>query len=321
MNIQKVTCFGAGLIGAGWATTFALADGLDITVYDLDQAKLDAAKAGIQRELDFLVSENVMTAEQSRAKVDAIRFTTDADTALKDAQFIQESGPENLELKQQIMADIEARCPADAIIATSTSGLLVTDIAAKAAHPERFVGGHPYNPVYLIPLVEMTLGEKTDPEKLQEAYDFYKALKKEPVILRKEVPGFISNRLQVAVLREAMELVHRGVCSIEEVDRALCYGPGLRMGLMGPHTIFQLTGGPHGIGGALQHIGVAMTAWFRDMAAWSEFPGIYQDPALIQKMTNDALAKRTEEQGRDTAGLMKFRDKGLVALLKYHGKF
>lgn len=320
MKIQKVTCFGAGLIGAGWATSFLMGGGLDITVYDLEQSQLDAAKAAITTELNFLASEGILPQEDCQSKVNAIRFTTDPVEALKDADFIQENGPEKIEVKQQIAAAIEAHCRPDAIIASSTSGLLISDISAKAVHPERFVGGHPYNPVYLIPLVEMTLSEKTDPKLLQIAYDFYKGLNKEPVVLRKEVPGFISNRLQVAVLREAMELVHRGVCSIDEVDRALCYGPGLRMGLMGPHTIFQLAGGPHGIAGALVHIGAAMTAWFQDMASWTEFPAIYHDPAKVQQMTNEALALRTEAQGRDTAGLMKFRDKGLVALLKHHGK-
>lgn len=320
MQIKHVTCYGSGLIGAGWATTFAMAGGLEITVYDLEQEKLEAARASIRRELEFLVSEGVLTQEACRSKLETVRFTTDPAEALAQADFIQESTPEKLELKQQIIRDIETYCRPDAIIASSTSGLLISDIAAKAGHPERIVGGHPYTPVYLVPLVEMTGSEVTNPQKLQAAYDFYKSIHKEPVILRKAVPGFISNRLQVALLREAVDLVNNGVCSIDEVDRALCYGPGLRMALMGPHAIFQLAGGAYGIHGALLHLGTAMPYWLRDMASWTEMPGMYQDPALIQKLTNEALALRTEEQGRDTAGLMKFRDKGLVTLLRYHGK-
>ena len=320
MSIKKVTCYGSGLIGAGWATTFALAGNLEIIVYDVDTTRLEDAKSAVSRELDFLVSEKIMTRDESEEKLSHIRFTSDVEEALKEADFIQENTPEILSIKQTVVAEIEAICPSNAIIASSKSGLLISDIAAKADHPERFVGGHPYNPVYLIPLVEMTSGEKTDKDILQEAYNFYKQIGKEPVILQKEVPGFISNRLQVAVLREAMELVDRGVCTMDEVDRALCYGPGLRMGLMGAHTIFQLTGGKFGIGGAIQHIGSAMSAWFRDMANWTEFPATYQNPEHVQKMMNEVLALRTEEQGRDTEGLMKFRDKGLVTLLKYHGK-
>lgn len=320
MTIKNVTCYGTGLIGSAWVTNFLMAGGLNITAYDLDQDKLDAARASILSQLGFLVEEGIMTQEERDARIGSVHFTTDPQEALRDADFIQENGPENLALKQEIIANIEKYCRPDAIIASSTSGLLISDISAKAAHPERIVGGHPYNPVHLIPLVEMTKCDKTDPEVLQTVYDFYKTLKKEPVILQKEAKGFICNRLQVAILREATDLVNRGVCSIDEVDRALCYGPGLRFALMGPHAIFQLTGGAYGIAGALKHIGVAMPAWLEDMASWTEFPGIYQDPALIQKMTNEALALRTEEQGRDTAGLMRFRDKGLVTLLKYHGK-
>lgn len=321
MDIKKVTCYGGGLIGAGWATTFLLAEGLEVTVYDLSEEMLENARKSILRELNFLAGENVLSEAECEEKINSVCFTTDAKEALYDADFIQESTPERLELKQQIISEVEALCRPDAIIASSTSGLLITDIAAKAVHPERFVGGHPYNPVYLIPLVEMTYGEKTDQTKLQEAYAFYKKVGKEPVILQKEVPGFISNRLQVAVLREAMELVSRGVCTVDEVDRALCYGPGLRFALMGPHTIFQLTGGAHGIGGALAHIGTAMSAWFKDMASWSEFPEMYQNPAKVQEMMNESLKLRTIKQGQDTQGLMEFRDKGLVTLLKYHDKF
>lgn len=320
MTIKNVTCYGTGLIGSAWITSYLITGGLTITAYDLDMDKLDAARASILSQLAFLVDEGIITQEDRDTRLGSVHFTTNPQEALRNADFIQENGPENLALKQDIIATIERYCRPDAIIASSTSGLLISDISAKAAHPERIVGGHPYNPVHLIPLVEMTKCDKTDPNVLQAAYDFYKALRKEPVILQKEAKGFICNRLQVAILREATDLVNRGVCSIDEVDRALCYGPGLRFALMGPHAIFQLTGGAYGIAGALKHIGAAMPAWLEDMATWTEFPGIYQDPALIQKMTNEALALRTEEQGRDTAGLMRFRDKGLVTLLKYHGK-
>lgn len=320
MDIKNVTCYGAGLIGSSWATSYLLAGNLNVTIYDLNQEQLDHSKQAIERELAFLVSEGILTEEEAKEKVASVKFTTDVAEAVKDADFIQENGPERIELKQQIVETIEEYCSEKTIIASSTSGLLISDIAAKAKHPERFIGGHPYNPVYLIPLVEMTKGEHTTDEVLEAGLAFYKSLNKEPVVLQQEVPGFISNRLQAAVFREAAELVNRGVCTVDEVDRALCYGPGLRMALMGMHTTYQLTGGPYGINGALRHIGVTATEWFKDMASWCEFPGIYANPDIIQEKTNEALALRKEDQGRDSAGLMKFRDKGLVTLLKYHGK-
>lgn len=319
MNIQHVACYGSGLIGSGWATNFLMA-GLTVSVFDVDNQRLEAAKKQVEENLRFLVAENVLGATELTNLLSKIVYTTDPTGAVATADLIQENGPENLEVKQGIVAVIESHCRVDAIIASSTSGLLISDICAKAVHPERFVGAHPYNPVHLLPLVEMTRCEKTDPAILQNAYDFYKSMRKEPIILRKEALGFICNRLQVALLREATDLVHRGVCSIDEVDRAVCYGPGLRLGLMGPHAIFQLTGGPYGIAGALKHIGAAMPAWLRDMATWTEFPGMYADPALVQEKTNEALAQRPVEQGQDSAGLATFRDKGLVYLLKFHGK-
>lgn len=171
MGIKKVTCYGGGLIGAGWATTFLLSERLEVKVYDLSEEMLENAKKSILRELNFLVGEGVLSETECEEKINSVCFTTDAKEALYDADFIQESTPERLELKQKIISDIEALCRPDAIIASSTSGLLITDIAAKAKHPERFVGGHPYNPVYLLPLVEMTFGERTDKDKLQDAYD------------------------------------------------------------------------------------------------------------------------------------------------------
>lgn len=319
MNFKKVTCYGSGVVGAGWATSF-LMSGLDVTLFDIDPVRLSMAKKQVEDNFNFLADEGVVKRDEAIGWMEHLECTSDAVLAVKNADFIQENGPENLAIKQSIMADIESNCRPDAVIASSTSGFLISDISAKATLPQRFIGAHPYNPVHLIPLVEMTRGEKTDQIVLEKAYEFYKQINKEPIILRKETPGFISNRLQVALLREATDLVHRGVCTIDEVDRALYYGPGLRLGLMGSHAIFQLTGGPYGIEGALKHIGAAMPVWFADMASWTEFPGIYQDPALIQKMTNEALAMRTEEQGRDTAGLCAFRDRGLVHLLKFHKK-
>ncbi|MEG1577280.1 MAG: 3-hydroxyacyl-CoA dehydrogenase family protein [Oscillospiraceae bacterium] len=319
MDAKKIVCYGSGLIGSSWATNFLMA-GLDVTLFDIDDARLEAAKTLINQNFAFLVEQDILKQADCATMLTRLNCTTDAATAVKGAYLIQENGPENIALKQTIAATIEANCPADAIIASSTSGLLISDIAAKATHPERFIGAHPYNPVHLIPLVEMTKGEHTDPNVLQEAYDFYKSIKKEPIILRKEAPGFISNRLQVALFREAADLVDRGVCTIDEVDRAVCYGPGLRLGIIGGHTIFNLAAGPYGIKGALKHLGPAIPVWLADMASWTEWPALYQDLDKIQAMTDEALALRSPEQGRTISEVADFRDKGLVTLLKFHGK-
>ena len=163
-----------------------------------------------------------------------IHYTTEMAQALEHAEFVQESGPESYEIKRKILAQMEEVLPADTVIASSTSGLLITKIAEDARHPERIVGGHPYNPPHLIPLVEIVRGEQSSDEAVTCAAAFYRALGKEPVVLNKEVSGFIANRLQVAVYREAIDLVVNGVCSLEDTDKALLWGPGIRWGIMGP---------------------------------------------------------------------------------------
>ena len=315
--MKKVTCFGTGVIGCGWATNFLMA-GLSPILYDIDESKLDTAKKEIAHNLSFLLQAGVLTPDQYETGLERVVYTTDPALALKDADLIQENGPENLSIKQSIAGTIETHARPDAIIASSTSGLLISDISAKAKHPERFVGAHPYNPVHLIPLVELTRGDKTDPNVLEDALSFYKSIKKEPIVLRKEALGFISNRIQMALYREAVDLVCRGVCSMDEIDRAVCYGPGLRYALMGPNTIYQLGGGVHGISGLLHHVGATIPLWWKDMALWTDWPEGWIDN--VQSMMNEALALREQAHGRTNEEITQFRDKGLVMLLQYHGK-
>lgn len=317
MKFNNICCYGSGLIGTGWATNYLMA-GLKVSLYDVSDDLFELAEKRIRDNFAFLVSEDVYSKDQVEGFMKNFTMTSDPAKALADADFVQENGPENLEIKQKIVETIEANCRPDVIVASSTSGLLISDIAAKAKNPERFMGGHPYNPVFLIPLVELTKSDKTDATLLQQAYDFYMEIGKEPIILQKEALGFISNRLQAAIHRESMDLMNRGVCSMEEIDRAMCYGPGLRWGLIGHNTVSQLAGGVHGIGGATKHMGPSMALWWKDMADWKDFPeGMVEK---LQPMMDEAMAKRDERHGRTNEEIIAFRDKGLVMLLKYHGK-
>ena len=241
-DIKRAACVGGGVIGSSWAIQFAMR-GLAVTLYDINDEQLKRSEAQMHKSLDALEQFNAITPERRGSIVAAIRLTTSMEEAVADAQFIQESGPERLEIKQSILAQVEACAAADALYASSTSGLLISDIAAKAAHPERCVGAHPYNPPHLIPLVELTSGDKTDPALLRLAYDFYQSIGKEAVLLRRECPGFIANRLQLALYREVQDLVMRGVCSVEDADKALVYGPGLRWAIFG-HNIDHAAGQP-----------------------------------------------------------------------------
>lgn len=315
-EIKRVACVGGGVIGSSWAIQFAM-KGLDVVLYDINDEQLAKSKAQMHKSLDALEQFKAVTPERRKEIADRVKLTTSMEEAVKDAQFVQESGPERLEIKQSILAQVEQYAPVEAIYASSTSGLLVSDIASKAAHPERCVGAHPYNPPHLIPLVELTSGDKTDPAVLQLAYDFYQSIGKEAVLLRKECPGFIANRLQLALYREVQDLVMRGVCSVEDADKALVYGPGLRWAIFGHNMIMQL-GNPGGLTGMVQMLGNSGDRWLADMASWTHQPDNWAEvaqPGVDQEMANfpDHIGHTNEE-------CAKYRDQMLIELLKLHRK-
>ncbi|MCL2367734.1 MAG: 3-hydroxyacyl-CoA dehydrogenase family protein [Oscillospiraceae bacterium] len=315
--ITKVCCYGSGIIGCGWAASF-LVGGCAVSLYDTEQKSLDRAQNMVRNHLSFLVGEGILREALLQETLDRLTLTTDPAEALRGAQLVQENTPERIAVKRQIVAIIEAHVAPDTIIASSTSGLLIKDIAAEAKHPQRIIGAHPYNPAYLIPLVELSGSDETSPQVLETAYQFYQSINKEPVILKKEVPGFIANRLQHALYREAADLVLRGVCSLEDVDKAACFGPGLRWGLLGPNTVFQLGGGESGVEGILRHMAPSSKGWYEDMASWTEVPEAYIQN--VQPMMAAAMEARDPAFGNTNEEIARFRDKGLVMLLKYHGK-
>lgn len=318
MTFKKVCVYGSGTIGIGWAVQLAL-KGVDVVMYDVSQDKLDYAEKEVNDRLDFFSSEkiNVLDKEERLACTSRIQYTTEIQAAVENVEFIQENGPENLEIKHSIISAIE-EYNSNAIIASSTSGILVSKIAANAKYPERIIGTHPYNPVYLIPLVEIAKGEKTTQETVDKTVKFYKEIGKEPIVLNKECPGFVCTRMQIALNREAHSLVYKGICSVEDVDKAVTFGSGLRWGLMGPHLIQELGGGPGGIRHQLKHIAPTLKPWFEDMETWTCSPPEYED--IAYEGVQEELAHRTPREGQDQQGLKQFRDEGLVMLLKYHEK-
>ena len=315
-EIKRVACVGGGVIGSSWAIQFAM-KGLDVVLYDINDEQLAKSQAQMHKSLDALEQFKAVTPQRRQDIADRVKLTTSMEEAVKNAQFIQESGPERLEIKRSILAQVEEYASADAIYASSTSGLLVSDIAAQAAHPERCVGAHPYNPPHLIPLVELTSGDKTDPELLQLAYDFYQSIGKEAVLLRKECPGFIANRLQLALYREVQDLVMRGVCSVEDADKALVYGPGLRWAIFGHNMIMQL-GNPGGLTGMVNMLGNSGDRWLADMASWTHQPDNWAEvaqPGVDQEMKNFP-----DYIGHTNEACAAYRDQMLIELLKLHRK-
>lgn len=288
-NIKKVACVGAGVIGYSWALYYSLKK-LSVTVYDLTEDKIDLAKNRIHESLINLEKNNVVQENEISEIESRITYTTSMEAAVKDVQFITESGPENYEVKQKMAEEMEKYTADDTIIASSTSGLLVSEIAKNAKHPERFIGAHPYNPPHLIPLVELTKGDKTDEHVLEVAKEFYQSIDKEPVVLQKEALGFICNRIQMAVYREVCNLVMNGVCTIEDADKAVTYGPGLRWAIMGPSLVFELGGGEGHIDGLMKHLNPSISLWLHDMADFKDFPEEF--PEIARKGVEEAMKNR-----------------------------
>ncbi len=316
-NIKKVACVGAGVIGYSWALYYSLKK-LSVTVYDLTEDKIDLAKNRIHESLLNLEKNNVVQENEISEIESRITYTTSMEAAVKDVQFITESGPENYEVKQKMAEEMQKYTADDTIIASSTSGLLVSEIAKNAKHPERFIGAHPYNPPHLIPLVELTKGDKTDEHVLEVAKEFYQSIDKEPVVLQKEALGFICNRIQMAVYREVCNLVMNGVCTIEDADKAVTYGPGLRWAIMGPSLVFELGGGEGHIDGLMKHLNPSISLWLHDMADFKDFPEEF--PEIARKGVEEAMKNRPAEIGNDDQSLAEYRDKMLIELLKLHNK-
>lgn len=316
-DIKKVACVGAGTIGSSWAINFAM-KGYATCIYDINEAQIAFAQEQVKKNLALLLEKDILTAEAAKEAKENISYTMEIEEAVSDAQFIQESGPENCDIKNTVLASIEKYAAPTAIIASSTSGLYITDIAKALKYPERCVGGHPYNPPHLIPLVEVVKGEQTSQEVFDLAYEFYKVLGKEPVKLNKEVSGFISNRLQVALYREVIDLVMNGVCTVEDVDKAVVFGPGIRWGIMGPNLIFHLGAGDQGIKGLLSKLHDSTAMRLKEMARWTEEP--IEWPEVAADGILEEVANRTDEQGKTIPDMIKYRDDMLIEILKLHNK-
>ncbi|MGI9952771.1 3-hydroxyacyl-CoA dehydrogenase family protein [Moorellaceae bacterium AZ2] len=316
-DIKRVSCLGAGVIGASWATNF-LMKGMPVVVYTRRPESLERIRNAIQKNLGFLVKKNVLAQDFVKQALEMVEYTTDIKTAVQGVQFIQESLPEDYDLKKAVLGEVEEYTDPSTIIATSTSGLLISEIAKPLRYPERFLGGHPYNPPHLIPLVEIIKGERTSDEAVQTAYDFYAKLGKEPVVLKKEVVGFIANRLQLALYREAIDLVVRGVCSVEDIDKAVVYGPGLRYAALGPNLAYHLGGGEKGIKGLMSALKESTEMRLRDLAVWTKEPEGWPDIAYQGVL--EEIEHRPPELGKKVEEIAEFRDNVLIELLKLHRK-
>jgi 3-hydroxyacyl-CoA dehydrogenase len=298
----RIAVVGTGVIGASWAAYF-LAKGFDVAATD----PADGAEKRLRTLIDgfWPTLERIGLAEgASRSR---LRFDPDIARAVEGCAFVQESGPERIDVKRDLLARISAAVPADSLIATSSSGILISDIQDAAAHPERVLLGHPFNPAHLIPLVEVIGGRLTSEDTIRDALAFYSSIGKKPIRIRRELKGHVANRLQAALWQEAFYLVQQGIVSVEDVDTAIADGPALRWALLGPFLNLHLSGGSGGIAHVLEHLGPPVESWWRDLG----------NVALNEEL-NEAIARGVAEElgGADIAGLARRRDDALLALLQ-----
>jgi carnitine 3-dehydrogenase len=301
-DVRRVACIGAGVIGGGWAVHF-LARGYDVLAWD-------PAADG-----EVLLRNLVATAWPALrtlglapgASPERLSFAQTLAAAVGDAEFVQESAPERLDLKRELLAAIDRTAPPEVVIGSSTSGFAMTEMQPDGPGAGRMVVGHPFNPPYLIPLVEVVGGARTDPDAVAWAAAFYHAAGKYALAMARELPGFIGNRLQDAMWREALHMVAEGEATVAQIDAAITAGPGLRWPIMGPCLTFHLAGGAGGMAHMLDHFGPALEEPWTRLAA----------PPLTAELRDRMVEGcRAEAAGRTIADLVRERDAKLVAILK-----
>lgn len=301
-GIERVAVIGAGVIGSGWAAR-CLANALEVVAWDPGpeaEAKLRAAVANAWPALERV-------GLRPGAAMDRLRVVATVAEAVGEADFVQESAPENIALKRRLHAEIDAAARPGAIVASSSSGLLPSEMQADCRHPERLVIGHPFNPVYLLPLVEVLGGRRTAPESIERAMAFYRSIGMRPLRVRKEIEGYIADRLLEALWREALHLVNDGVATTAEIDDAIRFGAGLRWSFMGTMLVYHIAGGDAGMKHFMAQFGPALKL------PWTKL----EAPELTQDLI-DRIAEGTEKQaaGRSVKELERYRDDCLISVME-----
>ncbi|WP_331375173.1 3-hydroxyacyl-CoA dehydrogenase NAD-binding domain-containing protein [Sinorhizobium chiapasense] len=305
--IHRIAVVGTGVIGASWTSLF-LAKGLEVVA-------TDPAPNAESRLREFVASAWPALSRlglSPGASLSNLTFTTDLAEALAGVDFVQENGPERVDFKQKLYGQLDELLPPDVIIASSSSGIPMSQIQPGAlTHPERCVIGHPFNPPHLIPLVEIVGGAKTSAETIQRADAFYTSIGRKTVRVKKEMQGHIANRLQAALAREVYYLVAEDVVSAADVDTALSWGPGLRWGIMGNMMLNHLAGGPGGIEHALQQLGGPMAAWWKTLGSPEMTPEFQRK--LIDSVHLEVGSRSIEELAAE-------RDELLIGLVQLRNK-
>src|SRR5690349_6881844 len=305
--IGRIAIVGTGVIGASWAAQY-LARGFDVIATD----PAPNAEANLRQYIDEawpMLTDIGLSPEASRNR---LSFTTNMKEALSQADFVQENGPERPDFKMKLFADMDDATPPDSIIASSSSGITPSVMQSGCKRPERVLVGHPFNPPHIIPLVEVVGGAKTSPEAIKQAMRFYASIGKKPIHLRKELPGHVANRLQAALYREMLYLIEQGVLSVEDTDAAVCYGPGLRWGVMGQSLQWHLGGGAGGIRHFMEHLMDPLQGMMKALGTPNITPELKQTviDGVMREAAGRSVEELAQEENKVLIGLLKLRANG-----------
>jgi len=302
MAIEKAAAIGGGVIGAGWVARLLL-NGIDVSIYDPDpeaSRKVDEVMKGARRAYRQMVPTGL-------PKEGRLTFAKSIAEAVADADFIQESVPERLDLKHKVLAEIDRHAPVNALVGSSTSGIKPSDMQTAMQHPERLVVAHPFNPVYLLPLVEIVGGEKTEPEAIEMAREMYSSIGMKVVVIRKEIEAFVGDRLLEAAWREALWLIKDGICTVEELDDIMRFGFGLRWAQMGMFQVYRVAGGEAGMRHFMAQFGPCLKWPWTKLMDVPEF-----NDELVDLITEQSDA---QARGLSIRELERIRDDNLVAIM------
>ena len=300
-QIKSVAIVGAGVIGSGWAARI-LACGLKVRIWDPNPESFGASRKAIERAWPALFARGIANSSVPNAP----EYCESLADACAGVEWVQEAAPENMEIKTALYQQLEPLIDQHCIIASSSSGLLPSELQSALNHPHRLLVGHPFNPVYLLPLVELVPGSKTSPAVVDQARTFYQQLQMKPLVVRKEIEGYLSDRLQEALWREILHLVKDDIATTAELDDALRYGPGLRWAIMGTALTFHLAGGAGGMRHMLEQFGPALEL------PWTHLKAPTLTPELIERMV-DGTASQAGDQS--IAELEALRDECLVSVM------
>ena len=306
-KINKIAVIGTGVIGTGWIIRM-LAHNKKVTAFDLNIKQKKILIKEIKRSLPFvkrLFKKKIINLKN-------LNFKTSIIETVKDADFIQECATENYKLKTKLMLNIGKHCKPNAIISSSSSGLLPSIIFSKCKYPNRGIIGHPFNPVYMLPAVEIVPGKKTSKSILKKANNFYKSISMNPIAVKKELPGYLSDRLQEALWREGLHIINEGYATTKDLDRAIEDGPGLRWSLMGTFLTFHLAGGKSGMKHMLEQFGPTLKL------PWTKLKAPNLTNKLIKRLVDGT---KKQSKGKSVSKISNIRDEYLLDLLLMRKKY